>query len=44
MIAGRPNIRAKVQLGAELTHLETPGAGDGDVDALTYMFGFRTFF
>ncbi|WP_367873332.1 porin [Luteolibacter sp. Populi] len=34
----------KVQLGAELTHLETPGAGDGDVDAVTYMFGFRSFF
>ncbi|WP_035601574.1 porin [Haloferula sp. BvORR071] len=34
----------KFQLGAELTHLETPHSGDGDVDAITYQFGFRTFF
>ncbi|MEK7953885.1 porin [Luteolibacter soli] len=34
----------KFQLGAELSHLETPNVGDGDVDALTWQFGFRTFF
>jgi len=34
----------KFQLGAEYTSLNTPGRGDGDVDALTYLFGFRTFF
>ena len=34
----------KVQLGAEYSSLNTPGRGDGDVDALTYLFGFRSFF
>ncbi|MCW1886622.1 OprO/OprP family phosphate-selective porin [Luteolibacter flavescens] len=34
----------KFQLGAEYAHLETPNAGDGDVEALTWMFGFRSFF
>ncbi len=34
----------KFQLGVEYSHLETPNVGDGDVDALTYLFGFRTFF
>jgi hypothetical protein len=34
----------KVQLGAEYTHLKTPNVGDEDVDALTWLFGFRSFF
>jgi hypothetical protein len=34
----------KFQLGAEYSHLNTPKVGDGDVDALTYLFGFRTNF
>lgn len=34
----------KVQVGAEYSSLNTPGRGDGDVDALTYLFGFRSFF
>jgi hypothetical protein len=34
----------KVQLGAEYSHLKTPNAGDGDVDALTWLFAFRTSF
>lgn len=34
----------KVQLGAEYTSLNTPGRGDGDVEALTWLCGFRTSF
>lgn len=34
----------KVQAGVEYAHLSTPGVGNGQVDALTYLFGFRTFF
>ena len=34
----------KVQLGAEYTHLNTPRVGDGDASAITYLFGFRSFF
>ena len=34
----------KFQLGAEYSSLNTPGKEDGDVDALTYLFGFRSFF
>lgn len=34
----------KVQAGAEYSHLSTPGVGSGEVDALTWLFGFRSFF
>jgi hypothetical protein len=34
----------KVQAGAEYASLNTPGRGDGDVDALTWLFGFRASF
>jgi hypothetical protein len=34
----------KIQVGAEYASLNTPGAGDGDVDALTWLCGFRTSF
>lgn len=34
----------KIQVGAEYASLETPGAGDGDVDALTWLCGFRSSF
>lgn len=34
----------KVQVGAEYTSLNTPGRGDGDVDALSWLCGFRTSF
>lgn len=34
----------KFMAGAEYASLNTPNAGDGDVDALTWMFAFRTFF
>ena len=34
----------KVQAGVEYTNLSTPNVGDGDASALTYLFGFRSFF
>ena len=34
----------KIQAGAEYTNLQTPNAGDGDVDALTWLVGFRSSF
>jgi Phosphate-selective porin O and P len=34
----------KFQFGAQYEDLHTPGKGDGDANAWTYLFGFRTFF
>ncbi len=34
----------KVQAGAEYAHLSTPGVGKGEVDALTWLLGFRSSF
>lgn len=34
----------KFQAGVEYANLSTPRTGDGDVTALTYLFGFRSFF
>lgn len=34
----------KFMAGAEYASLNTPNVGDGDVDALTWLFAFRTFF
>ena len=34
----------KFQAGAEYASLNTPMAGDGDVDALTWLFAFRSSF
>jgi hypothetical protein len=34
----------KFQLGAEYAALNAPRSGDGEVNALTYLFGFRSFF
>ncbi|NNM29897.1 MAG: hypothetical protein HKO57_10260, partial [Akkermansiaceae bacterium] len=35
---------AKFMAGVELESLDTPGAGDGDADGVTYWLAFRTYF